>query len=64
MIVVPAIDVRGGKVVRLKQGRLQDETVYGGDPVEVARRFESEGAERLHVVDLDAAIGGAPQRPP
>jgi phosphoribosylformimino-5-aminoimidazole carboxamide ribotide isomerase len=61
MIVVPAIDVRGGKVVRLKQGRLQDEQVYGKDPVEAARRFEGEGALRLHVVDLDAAIEGKPQ---
>lgn len=61
MIVVPAIDVRGGKVVRLKQGRLQDEQVYGRDPVEAARRFQDEGAQRLHVVDLDAAIEGKPQ---
>ena len=61
VIVVPAIDLRGGRVVRLKQGRLQDETVYGGDPAEVARRWEAEGAERLHVVDLDAAIEGQPQ---
>ena len=61
MIVVPAIDVRGGKVVRLKQGRLQDEQVYGKDPVEAARRFQDEGAQRLHVVDLDAAIEGRPQ---
>ena len=43
MIVMPAIDVRGGKVVRLKQGQLQDETVYGSDPAEVARRWEDEG---------------------
>ena len=61
MIVVPAIDVRGGKVVRLKQGRLQDEQVYGKDPVAAARRFQDEGAQRLHVVDLDAAIEGRPQ---
>jgi phosphoribosylformimino-5-aminoimidazole carboxamide ribotide isomerase len=61
VIVVPAIDLRAGRVVRLKQGRLQDETVYGGDPTEVARRWEAEGAERLHVVDLDAAIDGRPQ---
>jgi len=61
MIVVPAVDIRGGKVVRLKQGRLQDEQVYGSDPVEAARRFEAEGALRLHVVDLDAAIEGKPQ---
>ncbi len=61
MTVVPAIDVRGGKAVRLKQGRLQDETVYGADPAEVARQWEAEGAMRLHVVDLDAAISGRPQ---
>jgi phosphoribosylformimino-5-aminoimidazole carboxamide ribotide isomerase len=61
MIVVPAIDVRNGRVVRLKQGRLQDETVYGADPCEVARRWEGEGATRLHVVDLDAALEDRPQ---
>jgi phosphoribosylformimino-5-aminoimidazole carboxamide ribotide isomerase len=61
MIVVPAIDVRGGKVVRLKQGQLQEEEVYGSDPAEVARRWEAEGAERLHLVDLDAAISNRPQ---
>lgn len=61
MIVVPAVDIRGGRVVRLKQGRLQDETVYGSDPVEAARRWEAAGAARLHVVDLDAAIEGRPQ---
>ena len=60
MIVVPAIDVRAGKVVRLKQGRLQDEQVYGHDPLEVARRFRDEGAKRLHVVDLDGAFAGDP----
>ena len=61
MIVVPAVDIRAGKVVRLKQGRLQDETVYGSDPVEAARRWEAAGAARLHVVDLDAAIESRPQ---
>jgi len=61
MIVVPAIDVRGGKVVRLKQGQLQEEQVYGSDPAEAARRWEAEGASRLHLVDLDAAISGRPQ---
>ncbi len=61
MIVVPAIDIRRGKVVRLKQGRLQDEQVYGSDPVAAARRFQDEGAPRLHLVDLDAAIDGEPQ---
>jgi len=61
MIVVPAIDIRGGKVVRLKQGQLQQEQVYGGDPVAVARKWEAEGAQRLHLVDLDAAISARPQ---
>lgn len=61
MIVVPAIDVRGGKVVRLKQGQLQEEKVYGTDPAEAARHWEAEGALLLHVVDLDAAIVGRPQ---
>jgi phosphoribosylformimino-5-aminoimidazole carboxamide ribotide isomerase len=61
MTVVPAIDVRGGKAVRLTQGRLQEETVYGADPSEVARQWEAEGAARLHVVDLDAAISGQPR---
>jgi phosphoribosylformimino-5-aminoimidazole carboxamide ribotide isomerase len=61
MIVMPAIDLRGGKVVRLKQGQLQEEQVYGSDPCDVARRWEAEGAARLHVVDLDAAVSGVPQ---
>jgi phosphoribosylformimino-5-aminoimidazole carboxamide ribotide isomerase len=61
MIVVPAIDIRGGKVVRLKQGQLQEEQVYGGDPVAMARKWEAEGAQRLHLVDLDAAISAKPQ---
>lgn len=61
MIVVPAIDVRGGKVVRLKQGQLQEETVYAADPVACARQWEKEGARRLHVVDLDAAVTSKPQ---
>jgi phosphoribosylformimino-5-aminoimidazole carboxamide ribotide isomerase len=56
VIVVPAIDIRKGRVVRLRQGRPEDETVYGEDPAEVARRWEAEGAERIHLVDLDAAI--------
>jgi phosphoribosylformimino-5-aminoimidazole carboxamide ribotide isomerase len=56
MIVVPAIDIRAGRVVRLTQGRLRDETVYDPDPVEVAQRWEGEGAQRIHLVDLDAAV--------
>jgi len=61
MIVIPAIDIRGGRVVRLKGGVLKEETVYGQDPVAVARAWEAEGAARIHVVDLDAAIEGKPQ---
>lgn len=61
MIVVPAVDLRGGRVVRLRQGQLEQETVYGGDPAEAGRRWEAAGATRLHVVDLDAAISGKPQ---
>jgi phosphoribosylformimino-5-aminoimidazole carboxamide ribotide isomerase len=55
MIVIPAIDLRHGRCVRLFRGDVEAETVYDDDPVEVARRFEAEGARRLHVVDLDAA---------
>jgi phosphoribosylformimino-5-aminoimidazole carboxamide ribotide isomerase len=61
VIVVPAVDIRGGKVVRLKKGQLQEEHVYGSDPVAVARRWQEEGAVRLHLVDLDAALSGQPQ---
>jgi len=61
VIVVPAVDIRKGRVVRLKQGRLEDETVYGSTPTEAARRWEEEGAERLHLVDLDAALESRPQ---
>jgi len=61
MIVVPAVDLRGGEVVRLRQGRAEEKTVYGTDPASAARRWAGEGAQRLHVVDLDAAFGQAPQ---
>lgn len=61
MIVVPAIDIRHGRVVRLHQGRPEEETAYGDDPAAAARRWETEGAERLHLVDLDAAIDDRPQ---
>jgi phosphoribosyl isomerase A len=56
MIVIPAIDVRGGRAVRLLRGDPGAETSYSEDPVSVAERFQSEGARRLHVVDLDAAL--------
>jgi phosphoribosylformimino-5-aminoimidazole carboxamide ribotide isomerase len=56
MIVIPAIDLRGGRAVRLLRGDPEAETSYSEDPVAVAERFQSEGARRLHVVDLDAAL--------
>jgi phosphoribosylformimino-5-aminoimidazole carboxamide ribotide isomerase len=56
--VIPAIDLRGGKCVRLMQGDYDRETVYGADPVEMALRWQSMGAPRLHVVDLDGARSG------
>lgn len=62
MIVIPAIDLRGGRCVRLFRGGFDAETVYDGDPAQVARRFEAEGARRLHVVDLDAARGSGSNR--
>jgi len=64
MIIVPAIDVRKGRVVRLRMGRAEDETVYGDSPADVARRWEGEGALRIHLVDLDAAIDGIAQPGP
>jgi len=57
MLVVPAIDLRGGKCVRMRQGEPTTETQYDGDPVERARAFVEAGARRLHVIDLDAAFG-------
>jgi phosphoribosylformimino-5-aminoimidazole carboxamide ribotide isomerase len=56
VIVIPAIDVRGGHAVRLLRGDPESQTTYGDDPVELAIRFQDEGARRLHVVDLDAAL--------
>lgn len=61
MIVVPAVDLRDGRVVRLRRGEAGTETFYDGAPAELARRWEAEGAERLHVIDLDAAIDDRPQ---
>ena len=57
----PAIDIRDGRAVRLTQGRSDEETVYGEDPVEVARGFAATGTTWLHVVDLDAAFTGEPR---
>ena len=61
MILYPAIDIRGGQAVRLLQGDYGRETAYDADPVDAARRWAGEGAEFLHVVDLDGARAGAPR---
>ena len=60
MEIIPAIDIRGGRCVRLYQGDYGRETVFADDPVEMARRWQDEGATRLHVVDLDGAREGSP----
>ncbi|MFQ5668010.1 MAG: 1-(5-phosphoribosyl)-5-[(5-phosphoribosylamino)methylideneamino]imidazole-4-carboxamide isomerase [Candidatus Binatia bacterium] len=60
MLVTPAIDLKGGQCVRLLRGDMRAETVYGKDPVAVARRWVEEGARYLHVVDLDGAVSGEP----
>jgi phosphoribosylformimino-5-aminoimidazole carboxamide ribotide isomerase len=59
--VIPSIDLKGGEVVRLLRGEMDDATVYGQDPAATARAFEHEGARIIHVVDLDGAIAGAPR---
>ena len=64
MDLYPAIDLRGGKCVRLVQGDYALETVYAGDPLAVAREFEGDGAPWIHVVDLDAARTGYPENRP
>lgn len=61
MILYPAIDIRGGQAVRLLQGDYDRETAYDADPVDAARRWAGEGAEFLHVVDLDGAKAGEPR---
>ncbi len=59
MIVFPAIDIKGGKCVRLKQGLIDQETAYYDDPIFVAKMWEEKGAKYLHVVDLDGAFNGS-----
>jgi phosphoribosylformimino-5-aminoimidazole carboxamide ribotide isomerase len=58
--IVPAVDLKAGRCVRLEQGRADAETVFSDDPVAMARRWEGSGARRLHVVDLDGAFAGRP----
>ena len=60
MLIIPAIDIKNGQCVRLRQGRAEDETVYGADPAAMACRWQAEGGQYLHVVDLDGAFEGRP----
>lgn len=61
MLVIPAVDIKGGRCVRLLQGREDSETIFSDDPSAMAVRWEAEGAELLHVVDLDGAFKKSPQ---
>ncbi|WP_373084087.1 1-(5-phosphoribosyl)-5-[(5-phosphoribosylamino)methylideneamino]imidazole-4-carboxamide isomerase [Zhongshania sp.] len=60
MLIIPAIDLKDGHCVRLRQGEMDDATVYGSDPVEMAARWVAEGCRRLHLVDLNGAFEGKP----
>ena len=60
MLVIPAIDLKDGKCVRLRQGRMEDDTVFSDDPLAVAERWVQAGARRLHIVDLNGAFAGKP----
>lgn len=62
MIVIPAVDLRDGRCVRLREGRADQETVFSEDPVAMALTWKRLGAERLHVVDLDGAFAGEPRQ--
>ena len=61
MLLIPSIDIKDGKCVRLRQGRMDEVTVYDDDPRDAARRWVDAGARRLHLVDLDGAVEGAPR---
>ncbi|MGH8191510.1 MAG: 1-(5-phosphoribosyl)-5-[(5-phosphoribosylamino)methylideneamino]imidazole-4-carboxamide isomerase [Rhodanobacteraceae bacterium] len=64
MLILPAIDLRGGHAVRLRQGKADDQTTYFDDPTIPAKDFAAAGAERIHVVDLDGAFDGLPRNLP
>jgi phosphoribosylformimino-5-aminoimidazole carboxamide ribotide isomerase len=59
MLVIPAIDIKDGQCVRLRQGRMEESTVFSDDPVQMARHWQAKGARRLHIVDLNGAFAGA-----
>ncbi len=60
MLLIPAIDLKDGQCVRLRQGRMEDDTVFSDDPLQMAGRWVGEGARRLHLVDLNGAFAGEP----
>jgi phosphoribosylformimino-5-aminoimidazole carboxamide ribotide isomerase len=60
VIIFPAVDIKGGQAVRLRQGKADQETVFSGDPVAMARHWEEQGGRWLHVIDLDGAFSGTP----
>lgn len=60
MLIIPAIDLKDGQCVRLRQGRMEDDTVFSDNPLQVAEKWFGEGARRLHLVDLNGAFDGAP----
>lgn len=64
MLIIPAIDLKDGKCVRLKQGRMEDDTVFSDNPVATAQHWVDEGARRLHLVDLNGAFAGTPIHKP
>lgn len=61
MLLIPAIDLKEGRCVRLRQGRMEDTTVFSDDPIAMAERWADAGCRRLHIVDLDGAFAGAPK---
>src|SRR4030067_3003051 len=61
MLKIPAIEIKNGKCVRLTQGRMDAETVYSENPVEIAKKWEEAGAKLIHLVDLDGAVEGTPK---
>ena len=61
MLLIPAIDLKEGQCVRLRQGRMDDSTVFSSDPVAMATHWKDQGARRLHIVDLDGAFAGMPR---
>ena len=61
MLLIPAIDLKEGKCVRLRQGRMEDDTIFSDDPVAVAGKWVDQGAKRIHLVDLDGAFAGKPK---